>query len=312
MNIDDIYIAETRIRPYLATTPVIYSSLLEKKLKKQVWLKLETQQLTGSFKTRPAFNSILADLELARKNGVIASSAGNFAQGVAFAAHELHIPATLVMMEKTIEYKINRTKQWGAEVILCGNTHEDRINTTTSLQQKTGRLLLHPYDSYETIAGDGTIGLEISQQLNDQLDANTSVLVPISGGGLIAGIALAIKTLHPACRIIGIQPKMNGSAFQSIQQGKCVNVGPVSTLADALIASMPGEKPFAIMQKYVDDILLVTEDEIASATEFLIEQHKLVVEPGAAVSIAALFAGKITTERCVCILSGGNINLWKK
>lgn len=310
MHIKDIYAARERLQPYLSTTPLLYSPLLQREFNKSIWLKLETQQPTGSFKPRPAFNSILVHLKAAREHGVIASSSGNFAQGVAFAARELSISAIIVMTENTSSYKIKRTKDLGAEVVLCGNSHEERVETTKQLQQKTGRVLLHPYDTEETIAGDGTLGLELSEQLGDILNENTAVLVPVSGGGLIAGIAFTVKTLYPKCKVIGVQPRANGSLSQSLQAGKCVNVGTVNTIADALVASMPGEVAFPIIRDYVDEVILVEEAEIKSATQFMIEQHKLVVEPAGATSIAALAGGKVTTANCVCVISGGNVSLW--
>lgn len=309
MNINDIHTAKERLKFYLDTTPLIFSTHLKRRHNKNIWLKLETQLPTGSFKPRPAFNSILTHLDTARERGVIASSSGNFAQGVAYAARELGISAIIVMAQKTSPYKIARTKALGAEVVLCGNSHEDRVNTTHDLQQKTGRVLIHPYDTEETIAGDGTIGLELSEQLGKKLN-NMSILVPVSGGGLIAGIAYCLKTLYPTCKIIGVQPQENGSLAKSFQAGQCVNVGTVSSIADALTSATPGETAFAIIKNYVDEVILVEETEIQSATRFLIEEHKLVVEPGGAVSIAALAAGKVTAADCVCIISGGNISLW--
>ena len=309
MNMNDVNTAKERLQFYLAPTPLIYSTHLQHKLNKAVWLKLETQLPTGSFKPRPAFNSILTHLEAARKQGVIASSSGNFAQGVAYAARELNISAMIIMSEKTSPYKISRTKALGAEVILCGNSYEDRVNTTNELQQKTGRMLVHPYDTLETIAGDGTIGLELSEQLGKKLN-NMSVLVPVSGGGLIAGIAYVLKSLYPSCKIIGVQPKVNGSLLKSMQAGQCVNVGTVTSIADALTAATPGQISFDFIKNYVDEAILVEETEIQSATRYLIEEHKLVVEPGGAISVAALTAGKVTASETVCIISGGNINLW--
>jgi len=306
MKIEDIYIAKKQLDPYLAPTPLLYSALLKKELQKDIWLKLETQQPTGSFKPRPAFNSILNQLPRAKTQGVVASSSGNFAQGVAYAAKELGIQATIVMMRKTSPFKIERTKALGAEVILCEDTHEDRIKTTQQFAEKSGAVLLHPYDSFETIAGDGTIGLELGDQLGEALN-EMSIIVPVSGGGLLAGIAFTLKTLYPHCRIIGVQPEANASMAYSLKKGKCVNVGSVNTIADALVASEPGQKPFAIIREYVDDIILVTENDIRSATRYLIEEHKLVVETGGAVGIAAIFRGLVTAEKCVCIISGGNI-----
>lgn len=308
MNMNDVYTAKERLQFYLEETPLIHSTHLKKRFDKEVWLKIETQLPTGSFKPRPAFNSILTHLDAARKKGVIASSSGNFAQGVAYAARELGVKAIIVMTENTSPYKIQRTKALGAEVVLCANSLEDRVKTTKELQEKTGRVLLHPYDTEETIAGDGTIGLELSEQLGKKLN-NMSILVPVSGGGLIAGISFVIKTLYPKAKIIGVQPKNNGSLLKSFEAGHCVNVGTTDSIADALLAAMPGETSFTFIKNYVDEVILVEETEIQAATGFLIEEHKLVVEPGGAVCVAALATGKVTAPECVCIISGGNINL---
>lgn len=311
MRIEDVYAAKERIKPYLPITPLLYSELLKNSLNKSVWLKLETQLPTGSFKPRPAFNSILTKLDEAKLHGVIASSSGNFAQGVAYAARELGIDALIVMTASTSPYKIQRTKNLGANVTICGDTHQIRLDTTARLQKETGRVLLQPYDSNETIAADGTIALELSTQLGEKLNHDMTVLVPVSGGGLIAGIAFTLKKLHPTCKVIGVQPRVNSSLALSLKEGQCVNVGTVKTIADALVASSPGEIPFKIIQRCVDDVILIEEDEIKSATEFLIEQHKLVIEPSGALGVAALFAKKVAGDNVICIMSGGNINLWK-
>lgn len=310
MRIEDIYAAQERIKPYLSPTPLIFSSLIKQKLGQTsiqtIGLKLETQLPTGSFKPRPAFNSILAQLEKAKKYGVIASSSGNFAQAVAYAASVLGVSAWIVMPSNTSPYKIQRTKEWGAEVIICPEGHQNRIETTTRLQKETGRFLLQPYNSEDTIAGDGTIGLELAAQMTS---TNFTVLVPVSGGGLLAGIAFTLKTKHPNCKVIGVQPTVNGSLASSLQAGKCVQVARFQTIADALVAETPGDVPFEIIKHYVDDVVLVEEEEIKAATRYLIEQHKLVVEPAGAVPLAALFAKKVTANEVICIVSGGNIPL---
>lgn len=309
MNMESIYEARNRLYSYLHMTPLIYSSVLNRELKKHIWLKLETQLPTGSFKPRPAFNNILTHLDAARAKGVVASSSGNFAQAVAYASRELGVKATIVMTKSTSPYKIQRTKQLGAEVVLCSDSHKDRQETAVRLQKESGCLLLHPYDSYETVAGDGTIGLELSDQLGEPYNDDITILVPVSGGGLIAGIAFAIKHLHPEYKVIGIQPENTGALAKSFQAGKPVLVTTKPSLADALGAPCPGETPFQIIKEYVDDVVQVTEDEIRSATLFMNEQHKLVVEPGGAAPIAALFANKISAKNVVCIVSGGNVSV---
>lgn len=312
MELKEIYEARDRIKPFIFTTPLIDSFLLRQKTNKNVWLKLETQLPTGTFKPRAAFNSILAQLESAREKGVICSSSGNFAQGAAYAARTLGVSIIVVMMSSTSSYKINRTKELGAEVVICGDSFEERIQTTLKLQKETGRLLIHPYDSYETMAGDGTIALELQEQLGDRLNDDMSILVPISGGGLIAGIAYTLKTLQYRAKIIGVQPSANIALMQSLKENHLVKI-PMkhTTIADALASPSVGAKNFPLIRDYVDDVFLVDEEAIQNATDFLIEQHKLVVEPSSAITVAALFSQQIATQNVVCILSGGNINLLK-
>ena len=305
MDFETLQAARQRLAPYLRTTPLVFSVPLSRLAGRNVWLKLETQQPTGSFKVRPALNSALAHLKAARKAGVLTSSSGNFAQGVAWAARELGLDATIVMMDNSSPYKIAQTEFLGAKVVRCGNSFEERWETTYRLERETGRVLLHPYDSEETVAGDGTVGLE----LLDQLLGDFTVAVPGSGCGLIAGIATAVKHARPGCRVVAVQPEANGSLARSLEAGKRVNVGAVHTMADALVASTPGERTFAIAQRLVEAVALVSEDEIARAVRELALQQKIVAEPGGAVAVAALLAGKLPAGSgdLVCVISGGNV-----
>lgn len=300
ISVQDIRESRTRIQDFVKNTPLVWSEHFS------AWFKLETQQPTASFKVRPAFNSILTNLNQAKSRGVIASSSGNFAQAVAYAARKLGIQATIVMPSITSPYKIERTRAWGADVVICGPSFEERWGTTHRLQKETGRLLVHPYDSPETICGDGTLGLELLEQLSGDF----CVVVPTSGGGLLSGVAVAIKNQRPTCRVIGVQSKANGSMARSLSQGAPVNVGAVKSIADALVASEPGKNTFELVRKYVDDVVLVDEDEIKRAVRDLAFEQKLVVEPGGAVGVAALMAqGRIQSEGLprVVILSGGNV-----
>ena len=296
--------AQERLAPYLRRTPLLPSIPFGRSTGRKVWLKLETQQPTGSFKVRPALNGALVHLEQARTAGVLASSSGNFAQAVAYAARELGLDAQIVMMGNSSPYKIARTETLGAKVVLCGNTFEERWETTYRLQREGGRILLHPYDSPETIAGDGTLAME----LLDQLAGDFTVVVPVSGGGLISGIATGLKLNRPGCRVVGVQPAANGAFRRSLDAGHPVNVGPVRTIADALVASEPGRNTFEIVRKWVDDVVLVSEEELATAVRELAFQQKLVAEPGGAAAVAALLAGKLGTISgdVVCVISGGN------
>lgn len=297
--------ARQRLAPLLAPTPLVLSAWLTRSAGRRVWLKLETQQPTGSFKVRPAFHGILAHLEEARRAGVLASSSGNFAQAVAYAARQMGLDAQIVMMGNSSPYKISQTEALGARVVLCGNTFEERWETTYRLQRETGRLLLHPYDSAETIAGNGTLGLELLEQLSGEF----TVVVPVSGGGLISGIAAAVKQSRPGCSVVGVQPEANASLYRSLEQGRRVNVGAVRTIADALIASVPGENTFAIARRLVDQVVLVSEQEIQEAVRELAWGQKIIAEPGGAVGVAALAAKKVPPGggEVVCVISGGNV-----
>ncbi len=305
MTLDPILEARRRLAPHLRSTPLVFSAPLSRSAGRNVWLKLETQQPTGSFKVRPALNGALVHQEAAAKAGVLASSSGNFAQGVAYAARELGLDAQIVMMSSSSPYKIAQTEALGAKVVLCGNSFEERWETTYRLQRETGRVLLHPYDSPETIAGDGTLGLE----LVEQLPGDFIVLVPVSGGGLVSGIATAVKLSRPGCRVMGVQPEANASMARSLAAGSPVNVGPVETIADALVASTPGRNTFEIVRERAEAVLLVSEEEIATAVRELALKQKVIAEPGGAVGVAALLAGKVPSDSqdVVCVISGGNI-----
>ncbi len=305
VTLETILEARQRLGPYLRPTPLVYSEPLSRAAARPVWLKLETQQPTGSFKVRPALNGALLHLDEARRHGVLASSSGNFAQAVAYAARELGLDAEIVMMSNSSPYKIAATEALGTRVVRCGNTFEERWDTTYRRQRETGRVLLHPYDSEETIAGDGTLGLELLEQTSGEF----TVVVPVSGGGLIAGIATAVKLGRQECSVVGAQPEANASLYRSLEAGERVNVGPVRTIADALVASTPGERTFAVARQHVDRVVLVSEPEIRSAVRELVLKQKIVAEPGGAVAVAALLAGKISSGsgNLVCVVSGGNI-----
>ena len=297
--------ARERLAPYLEPTPLVRAGSLSERLSFPVRFKLETLQPTGAFKVRPAFNGLLAQIDEARKHGVVASSSGNYAQAVAYAAARLDVQARIVMMEGASALKRERTRAFGAEVISCGNTFAERLETTERVQQETGAVLLNAYNSPETIAGDGTLGLE----LLDQLETDFCVVVPVSGGGLISGIATAVKGLRPGCRVIGVQAEANPSFRASIDARKRVTTNPSASLADALMVATPGERTFPIVRELVDDIVLVTEAEIAAAVRRLALGERLVVEGGGAVGVAAALAGKIERQGLdvVFVLSGGNI-----
>jgi threonine dehydratase len=297
--------ARERISPKLEATPLLRSHALSERLKRPVYIKLESLNPTGAFKVRPALNAVLADFEQARAKGVVTSSSGNFAQAVAWAAREFGLSAQIVMMRSASEYKRRRTEELGAEVVLCDDSYASRWETTHRIEQETGRLLLHPYDAVNTIAGDGTIGLELLEQLTGDF----TVLCPVSGGGLISGIASAVKTQRPGCRVYGVQPEQNPSMHRSLQVGEPTEIVPGRSMADALTVAKPGTLTFQLVQATVEDMLLVSEESIARAVKYLWETEKLVGEPGGAVGVAACLDGPPSGKGpLVLILSGGNLS----
>lgn len=305
LDLGAIQQARTRLQERLEPTPLLPARTLSRKLDRRVYYKAESLQPTGSFKVRPAYNSIAANLQAARELGVVTSSSGNFAQATAWAAAQLGVDATVVMMHSASAYKRGRTEALGARVELCESTFSARWETTFRIQREQGRLLLHPYDSLETVAGDGTVGLELIEQIDEPF----CVIVPVSGGGLISGIALAVKTLRPECKVIGVQPVASPSMKRSLESGEPVEVQPAPSIADALVAAKPGARGFAIVQELVDEVVLVDDAELAAAVRFLAAEEKLVVEPGGAAGVAALLAGKAQCGGLtpIPVVSGGNI-----
>ena len=297
--------ARARLAAHLAKTPLVESDFLSRKLGKPVLLKLESMQPVGAFKVRAALNSILADLDECRSSGVVTNSSGNFAQAVAYAATRLGVESTIVMMRGASAFKRGRTEAFGGNVVLCEDSFEARFAATERIRTETGRKLLHPYNSPETIAGNATLGLELLEQVDRDFD----LFLPVSGGGLIAGTTLAVKSSRPGCRVFGVQALANPSMKLSLEAGHPVRTAPAKSLADALTVLEPGSLTFPIVQEHVESVELVSEDEMANTVRLLAVQQKLVVEPGAAVSVAAALAtqGRASTRPAVCVLSGGNV-----
>ena len=273
----------------------------------QIYLKPENLQYTGSFKLRGAYYMIsqLSDEEKAR--GVIACSAGNHAQGVALGATRNGIKSLICLPAGAPISKVEATKSYGAEVCLVPGVYDDAYKKALELQAECGYTLVHPFDHPQVIAGQGTIGLEI---LDDMPDVD-AVVVPIGGGGLISGVAFAIKSLKPNVKIYGVQAEGAPSMVKSLESGHILRLSDVSTIADGIAVKEPGVNTFDICQKYVDEVVTVSEDEIAAAILALIEQQKLVAEGAGAVSVAAAMFDKIPIEgkKVVCVVSGGNIDV---
>ena len=305
VTLDKIYHAAYLLKDVVRKTDLIEAPNLTDRC--HLYLKTENLQVTGSFKVRGAFYKISQLSEEEKARGIIACSAGNHAQGVALAASQNGIRSVVCMPDGAPIMKVENTKRLGAEVCLVKGTYDDAHDRAVELQQETGATFIHPYDDDAVIAGQGTIGLEILDQLED-VDA---VIVPIGGGGLISGVAFAIKSLKPDCKVYGVQTEGAPSMFNSFRDDRLETLDAVSTFADGIAVKTPGETTFQMVEKYVDDIVTVSEDETAAAILALIEKQKLIAEGAGAVSVAAAMFGKLPLEgkKAVCLISGGNIDV---
>lgn len=286
-------------------TPLIFSEFLSREYNHNVFIKPENLQRTGAFKLRGALNKIknLSDEDKVR--GLVASSAGNHAQGVALASKECNINATIVMPETTPLIKVDGTKSLGAEVILKGNNYDEAYAHAKKIEKEMNSIFIHPFDDLDIIAGQGTIGLEI---LNELPNADI-IIVPIGGGGLISGIAAAAKHIKPEIKIIGVEPVGAACMKDSIEDGEICKLSSVDTIADGVAVKKPGVETFRIVNRYVDDIITVDDSEIMEALLFLIEKQKIISEAAGAVSVAAINKISGNNKNIVCLVSGGNIDV---
>lgn len=277
------------------------------KLGPNIYIKSENLQFTGAFKLRGAYNKIRSLTKEEAAKGVIASSAGNHAQGIAYSATRLGIKSIICMPEHAPISKVEATKGYGAQVVLVPGVFDDAAREAARLSREEGYTFAHPFNDPYVMAGQGTIGLEILEQLPDV----DQVVVPIGGGGLISGIAMAVKALRPSCKVIGVQAAAVPSMYASRKAGKITTVKDSSTIADGIHVLTPGTDTFEICQKYVDEVVTVTEDEIASAILALLETQKTIAEGAGATSVAACMFGKVDTTflKTVCVVSGGNIDV---
>ena len=305
VTLDKIYHAAFVLKQVARRTDMIHAPKLSQDC--ELYLKTENLQLTGSFKLRGAYYKISQLSEEQRAAGIIACSAGNHAQGVALAASRMGIKSVICMPDGAPISKVESTKALGAEVCLVKGAYDDAYAHACRLQQETGSTFIHPFNDDEVIAGQGTIGLEILDQLAD-VDA---VICPIGGGGLISGVAYAIKTLNPNVKVYGVQAENAPSMAQSVERGEAVTLETVQTFADGIAVKHPGDVTFEMVRKYVDAVVTVSEDEIAAAILALIEKQKLIAEGAGAVSVAAAMFHKLPIEgkKVVCIVSGGNIDV---
>ncbi len=304
-SIDDIRKASENLKGVINETKLIKSNFFSKECNNNVFLKTENLQFTGSFKIRGAYNKISLLPEEVKSKGIIASSAGNHAQGVAYSAKKLGLKSTIVMPNITPLIKVDATKEYGSEVIIHGDIYDESYEKAMELSSKYGYEFIHPFDDYDVICGQGTIGLEILEDL----DTVDEILVPVGGGGLISGIALAVKAINPHIRVIGVEPEGAMAMKVSIDNDELTSLKKVNTSAEGVAVRCPGESTFDIIKNYVDGIITVSEEEIMESLLMLIEKHKFLSETAGVLPLAAL--KKLTTKNknIVCVLSGGNIDV---
>ena len=305
LTLDNVYRASNVLRELVRKTDVIYAPKL--KPGAELYLKTENLQITGSFKVRGSYYKMSRLSEEEKARGVVACSAGNHAQGVALSAQKSGIKAVICLPDGAPISKIQATKSYGAEVCLVEGVYDDAYQKALSLRDECGYTFIHPFDDEDVIAGQATIALEIADQIHD-LDA---VIVPVGGGGLIAGVAYTIKAINPNVKVYGVQAAGAPSMANSVRDGKIEELPSVSTIADGIAVKKPGSLTYELCSKYVDKIVTVSDDEISAAILALMEQHKLVTEGAGAVAVAAAMFGKvdIAGKKTVCLLSGGNIDV---
>lgn len=305
VTLDKIYHASFVLKDIIRKTDLIHAPNINKEA--EVYLKTENLQVTGSFKVRGAAYKISQLSDEEKKRGVIACSAGNHAQGVALAATKNGIKSLICLPDGAPISKVEATKHYGADICLVEGVYDDAYRRALELKEEKGYTFVHPFDDDDVIAGQGTIGLEIL----DQLKEADAVVVPVGGGGLISGVSFAIKALNPDVKVYGVQAMGAPSMVNSIKDNKIERLDSVSTIADGIAVKEPGANTFEYCKKYVDEIVTVSDDEIAAAILALIEQQKLIAEGAGAVSVAAVMFNKVPVKgkKVVCLVSGGNIDV---
>ncbi|TFB21815.1 threonine/serine dehydratase [Filobacillus milosensis] len=310
VQLEDILRARTRISSTVKVTPMMKSHQLSERVGAQIFLKSEHLQKTGSFKIRGATNRVIQAKDDEGAKFVTAASSGNHGQAVAYIANQLEVPAKIVVPTDATTSKVNAIKEYRGLVEFYGTTSAERIPRAKELADELDGVYIPPYDHPHIIAGQGTVGLEILEQIDDV----DTIIVPVGGGGLSAGILTVIKEKNPDIRVIGVEPEAGNDTAVSLDRGKITAVdGTDQTIADGLRTTQPGDLTFPILQKYMDELVLVNEDEIRYAMSFVMERMKQMVEPSSATTVAAAMFGKVhvADEKVVCVLSGGNVDLGK-
>lgn len=288
-------------------TPILTSQTIDQIVGKNVYCKMENQQKTGAFKFRGATFKLMQLKKGQLNRGVITASAGNHAQGVAYAAAKLGAKAKIFMPEETPIAKVQATRNYGAEVVLTGESFQEAYQASKEHEEESGMIYIHPFDDHDVMAGQGTIALELLRQ-EDRID---TILVPIGGGGLISGIAVACKHINRHIKVIGVQASGAAAMYESFHSKQVKKLTEVNTLADGIAVKEPGQHTYPIIQEYVDDIVTVTDEEISAAILFMLERNKTLIEGAGAAALAALFANhdKIKSRHTGVIVSGGNLDI---
>lgn len=305
MKLQDFTTAREHLQKVLLPTHLIYSPIFSEESGNQIYIKPENLQKTGAFKIRGAYNKINKLTEEEKKRGVIASSAGNHAQGVAYAARELGIKAVIVMPKTTPLIKVQSTKKYGAEVVLYGDVYDDAYQKAKELEAQEGYVFVHPFDDIDVLEGQGTIALEILEEMPDA----EVIVVPIGGGGLISGIAAAAKMIKPDIKIIGVEPSGAASATEALKKNKVVTLSEANTIADGTAVKRIGDLTFNCIKQYVDEVVTVDDYELTEAFLLLAEKHKIIAENSGILPLAALKKLSERGKKVVPVVSGGNIDV---
>lgn len=305
VSLDDIYLAQTILKPILRKTELIESPFFSEECGNRVFLKPENLQVTGSFKIRGAYYKISKLSDVEKDRGIITASAGNHAQGVGYAAQVLGAKATIVMPATTPIIKVEATKKYGVQVVLHGDSYDDACQKARELEAQHGYVFVHPFDDIDVMLGQGTVALEVLKELADV----DKILVPIGGGGLIGGIAMAAKILKPSIKIIGVEPEGACCIARSMAEKRVVELKKVDTMADGVAVKKPGALTFEVIKEFVDEVVTVSDLDIIEAILLLIEKHKLITEGAGALSVAGLKKLGPENKNVVCVISGGNIDI---
>ena len=305
ISMEDVYKAEQVLQNVLRKTELVPSPWFSQESGNHVFIKPENLQVTGAFKIRGAYYKISRLSHEEKMRGVIASSAGNHAQGVSYAAKLLGVDATVVMPATTPLIKVEATKNYGASVVLYGDNYDDAYKKARELEAERDYVFVHPFDDLDVMIGQGTLALEIINELK-QVD---KILVPVGGGGLISGVAFAAKMIKPDIKIIGVEPEGASCVTRSLQKNKVITLGKVDTMADGAAVKTPGNLSFELVKEFVDEVVTVSDFDIIESILLLLDKHKLIVEGAGALALAGLRKLEPTGENIVCLASGGNIDI---